>query len=166
MIIDSINSFEKYADFGEYFGLVYKFLKENKLQELEVGKYPIKGDKVWCSIWEGNAKNIDDAKLEVHDSFVDIHVLLKGEEIIGFKNRMDCDFQAPNIKYDPAFDITFLDDDPKVYLTNGIDQFVICFPSDAHMPLIGEGKIRKAIFKIAITDNIEKVDIKNTSKTK
>lgn len=149
MIIDSIESFEKYLNLHKDFQKVYDFIKDNNLQTLEPKQYSIVKDDVWCTIWEGVGREYDeDVKLEIHDSFIDIHVLLEGQETIAFRDRVKC--SSDDVKYDEASDIAFLEETPEVYVNYGIYNFVICFPKDAHAPLIGEGKIKKAIFKVRV----------------
>jgi biofilm protein TabA len=76
MILDSLKSFEKYQSLQEGFDKVYQFIRKNDLQTLPVGTYEIDGKRVYCDIVEGELKNIEDAKMEIHDSYIDIHVLL------------------------------------------------------------------------------------------
>ena len=54
-------------------------------------------------------------------------------------------------------DIALLDNDeiPDNYLSLGEGNLAIVFPSDAHAPLIGEGEIVKAVFKVRIENNLE-----------
>ena len=82
MILDSLKSFEKYQTLQEGFDKVYQFIKKNNLFSMEPGQYDIDGKKVYCTISEGELKNVEDAKLEIHDSYIDIHVLLDGSETI------------------------------------------------------------------------------------
>ncbi len=147
MVIDSVKSFENYVKLHKGFEKVYEFLKSNDLHTLPVGKVAIEPNDIWCSIWEGKGFDLEHrTKLEVHDSFIDIHILLDGAETMGFKNRTLCD--ATHTKYNEADDIAFFDDEPEVYVSNGVDNFIIVFPTDAHAPLISDGYIKKAIFKV------------------
>lgn len=151
MILDSLKSFEKYQTLQEGFDKVYQFIRKNDLHQLEVGEYEIDGKQVYCKIWEGELKGIETAKLEVHDSYIDIHVLLDGSETIGFKDRGKCsEGTAP---YDEGADITFFEDEPENYVVLGIDNMAIAFPADAHAPLLGDGTCKKAIFKIVVRAN-------------
>lgn len=147
MIIDSVKSFERYRDFHKGFDKVYEFLKKNSLEKLEEGKYPIVPNDIWCSIQCADGRDVDPMpKMEVHDSFIDIHVLIEGEETIGFKDRAKCDLTSA--KYDEANDCALFEENPEVFVSCGKGNFVVCFPTDGHTPLLGSGKIRKAVFKI------------------
>ncbi len=147
MIIDSLESFEKYLNLHKDFDKVYDFIKSNKLVELESGLYPIVENDVWCVIWEGEPK-AEVPKLESHDSFVEIHILLEGQECVGFKDRVKCNIEE--VDYDEANDRAFYLDSPEAYIDYGVYNFIICFPKDAHSPLIGDKKLKKAIFKVRL----------------
>lgn len=147
MIIDSVKSFERYRDFHKGFDKVYDFLKKNDLGKLAEGKYPIVENEIWCSIQTSDGRDVDPMpQMEVHDSFIDIHILLEGEETIGFKDRAKCN--TDSAKYDEAKDVALFDELPDAYVSPGVGNFVVCFPTDGHTPLLGNGKIHKAIFKV------------------
>ena len=148
MILDSLNSFERYSDLHKGFDKVYDFIKNNDLEKLAPGQYPILENDIWCTIWEGKGKGTDKIpNLEVHDSFIDIQVLLAGLESFGMKDRMLCD-DKKFTPYDAEHDIAFTEEAPDNFINLGINNFIIFFPKDAHAPLIGDSNIKKAIFKV------------------
>ena len=149
MIIDSLKSFDKYLNIHENFPKVLDFINSNDLHKLEEGNYVIVENDVWCSIQNREAASFEEPnKLEVHDSFLDVHILLEGNETIGFRDRVKCD--TAEVVYDEANDIAMMNEDPEVYVSCGVDNFLICFPTDAHAPLLGYGKIKKAVIKVRV----------------
>ncbi|MBQ0006343.1 MAG: YhcH/YjgK/YiaL family protein [Alistipes sp.] len=147
MIIDSIRSFERYVQIHEHFSKVYDFLTKHDLHSLEPGKYDIDGGNVWVSITEKEAVGLDSTpEMEVHDSYIDIHVPLVGTETIAWRDRAKC--SGVDVEYDAENDFALLKEEPEVYVSVDPDNFVICFPKDAHAPMMGTGIIRKAIFKV------------------
>ncbi|MEF9930804.1 MAG: YhcH/YjgK/YiaL family protein [Bacteroidales bacterium] len=148
MILDSLKSFEKYQTLQEGFDKVYEFIKKNDLSKLETGEYEIDGKKAYCKIWQGELIGLEPQELEVHDSYIDIHVLLSGAETIGIKDRAKC--VTSNTTYDEGADITFIKEDPENYIVMGVNNIAIIFPADAHAPLLGEGPCKKAIFKVIV----------------
>ena len=88
MILDSLKSFERYITLHERFGKVYEFIKSHDLHNLEEGRHIIEDDNIWCSVSMSEAQ--EEAPLEAHDSFIDIHVILDGTEIMGFRDRAKC----------------------------------------------------------------------------
>ena len=123
MILDSLKSFERYITLHERFGKVYEFIKSHDLHSLEDGKHVIEEDNIWCTVSTSEAR--EDAPLEVHDSFIDIHIVLEGTEIL-------------------------MKESPEAYISYSDDNFVICFPQDSHAPLLGRGTVRKAVFKVRL----------------
>ena len=121
MILDSLKSFERYITLHERFGKVYEFIKSHDLHSLEDGKHVIEEDNIWCTVSTSEAR--EDAPLEVHDSFIDIHIVLEGTE---------------------------MKESPEAYISYSGDNFVICFPQDSHAPLLGSGTVRKAVFKVRL----------------
>ncbi len=151
MILDSLKSFEKYQTLQEGFDKVYKFIKSNDLYSMEAGKYEIDGKRVYCTISEGELRDVEEAKLEIHDSYIDIHVLLEGSETIALTDRSKC--KTDNTKYQEADDIAYLDDEPENYVVLGVGNLAIIFPADAHAPLLGTGNYKKAVFKVHVGSN-------------
>ena len=150
MIIDSIKSFERYKEFQKGFDTVYEFLRKNDLHTLELGNHPIVENDVWCTISESEGRDIATLpQMEVHDSFVDIHILLEGDETIGWKDRAKCD-NLQMAQYNEAQDIALFDEMPEIFVSCSPGNFVMCFPADGHTPLLGSGTIKKAVFKIRV----------------
>lgn len=146
MIVDSLRGFERYLNLHSKFEKAYTYMLKNKLHEMEPGEYSIVGKDIYCTIWEGEGKGLEIPPLEVHDTYIDIHVLLEGSETIGIRDRSRCN--GNNIPYDETKDIAFLEEAPENFVSLGPDNIAIIFPHDAHAPLIGEGKIKKAVIKI------------------
>ncbi len=148
MIVDSLKGFERYLNIHSKFSIAYEFIRKSDFSILSPGKFNIDGNSVICTIWEGEAKGIEIPPLEVHDSYIDIHILLEGTETIGHKDRSRC--SGENIPYDSEKDIAFFDESPDNFINLSPGNIAVMFPYDAHAPLIGEGTIKKAIIKIAV----------------
>ena len=148
MIIDSILGLERYRKMNDGFEKAFKFLRSNDLMKIENGNYEIDGDNVFAIVSENDLKAIEDAKLEVHDSYIDIQVPISANETFGWKDRTMCN--TGEGQYDDDKDIAFFDDEPEVFSVVNPLQVVIFFPNDAHAPLIGNGKIKKLVIKVKI----------------
>lgn len=149
MITDSLVSFEKYLTLHERFAKVYDFLKSNILSQMEDGRVAIDGDNIYVTISTFEGKGADELPpVEVHDSYIDIHVLLVGVETIGFIDRALC--LGKDVKYDEVADTAILNELPEVFTSYAPGYFVICFPKDGHAPGIGNGVIRKAVIKVRV----------------
>lgn len=148
MIIDSITGLERYANQHPGFEKAFKFLRSKNVGSLITGRHEIDGDNVFALVSEENGKPLDQAKLEVHDSYIDIQVLISGSETMGWKDRARCD--VGNSKYDDAKDIAFYDDVPDVFFVLEPTNLAIFFPHDAHAPMIGDGVIKKVVVKVRV----------------
>ncbi len=96
---------------------------------------------------ERELKTKEAAKLEVHNDYIDIQMLVTGKcESFGWSER--CNLKQPQGEFNPEKDIQFFDDVPQTYYTLCPGQFTVLFPEDGHAPMVGEGIVRKIIFKV------------------
>ncbi len=153
MILDSVKSFERYQSFHRNFDKVYEYIRTNNMEAMKDGLYEISGKDVYVTISSGELRG-DTAPMEVHDSYIDIHVVLEGIETYGIKDRSKC--IEDDAKYDDEKDIAFIVNDmPENYVSVGQGNFVAIFPTDAHAPLLGSGNVRKAVFKVKVFDIVD-----------
>ncbi|HSD08414.1 YhcH/YjgK/YiaL family protein [Flavobacterium sp.] len=149
MIIDTLNNGSKYTSLHPLFAKAFDFINQNDIAALEDGTIQIEeGLKVIVSKANGKTRETSLAKFECHDKNIDIQVCVKGLETIAWKPREKC--VTPNGDYNPEKDVRFFNDTPDMdfQLTDG--QFVIFYPGDVHAPMIGEGEIKKLVFKVKI----------------
>lgn len=149
MIIDTLNNASKYASLNPLFAKAFDFINQNDLAILEDGVIQIEdGLKVIINTANGKTAEASLAKFECHDQNIDIQVCVKGLETIAWKPREKC--ATPNGDYNSEKDVRFFSDDPDMFfqLTDG--QFAIFYPEDVHAPMIGEGEIKKLVFKVKI----------------
>ncbi len=146
MIVDSIRGFERYINFHPRFAKAYEFMIKTDLSKLPIGQHPVMGKEIYCTISQSNVQNLEIPKLEVHDSYIDIHILLEGSETIGHRDRSQCN--GDNIPYNQKEDIAFLEESPTNFINLEPMNIAVIFPYDAHAPLIGDGTIKKAVIKI------------------
>lgn len=149
MIVDSLKSFEKYITLHKSFDKVYDFLKKNNLNALEEGRHIIEEGNIWCTVTSYPEKELSELPaLEVHDSFVDIHIVLEGAETMGFTDRAKC--SGKGVEYDEQKDVAYLNESPEVFISYSEDNFIICFPQDAHAPMMSGEAVKKAVIKVRV----------------
>lgn len=148
MIIDTLQQASRYFALNPRLEQAFLSLRELDLMKMEPGRYPIQGEEIFLNLTETSLKAKEQAQLEVHDSYLDVQLLLAGSESFGWRDRasltMPCD------SFDTERDIQFFEDEPQLYYTLRPGQFTILLPDDAHAPLIGQGVVRKAILKVRI----------------
>lgn len=146
MIIDTLQNFEKYVGLNPLFEAVAKFLKENRLEELEPGKHAIAGDDLFVNIQSAKGKTPEEAVMETHRVMADIQIPLSGAETYGYIPAED----LPEADYNEVKDITkFPGVAAQSLVTCRPGMFAIFFPQDGHAPCISDQpEIKKAIFKV------------------
>ncbi len=148
MIIDSFLGLERYFSLNPGFEKAFNFLRQQPLENLAEGRHEIDGDKVYAMVTEKPGKKQEDAKLEVHDAYIDIQILVKGQESFGYLDRRFC--KEVHTPYDSAKDIAFFKDAPEVFFSLEPGNIAVFFPYDGHAPMIGDGPIRKIVVKVKV----------------
>jgi biofilm protein TabA len=149
MITASLKDFHRYINLHPLFEKVEKALKTYSFDKPGERIY-LEGDKLFAIPALDNAKSKDNASLEAHNRYIDIQVCLEGNETMGWRDRADC--KSPKAPFDNEKDIIFYIDKPLSYFCVPAGSFAIFFPEDCHAPLIGEGMIKKVIFKVEVAD--------------
>lgn len=130
-----------------YYAAAQEFISSGKLRDLPLGTHVLDEGNLWVNVLEVSLKSPAEAVLEAHDSYIDIQVPLTGSETYGVKPRQGC---TPAGGFDEARDIVFFTDPVTETVTVPALGQITFTPETAHAPLIGEGVIRKAIFKVRV----------------
>ncbi len=133
---------------NKYYKMALEYIARTDLNALEPGKHFIDGDNLFVNIVDSNMKTPEAARLEVHNEYIDIQVPLSKPETFGVKPRTAC--VNPDGEYNPVKDILFFTDKDWQEITVYEGQPITFDPDMGHAPLIGEGTIHKAIFKVKV----------------
>lgn len=148
MILDSLKNKAQYAALHPRFQTVFDFIDNNDVAALPCGRHDIDGDNIFVMVQEMDLREIKEARLELHRKYIDIQLLLDGPaEVFGWSEKKDC--LTPETDFDEAKDIQLFTDIPQCFYTVAKGQFSILFPEDGHAPMLGQGHVKKCIFKIA-----------------
>ena len=149
MILDSLKNKEQYVALHPRFKQVFDYIDNNDVAALECGRHDIDGDNIFVNVQELDLKARSEARLELHRTYIDIHLLLKGPaEEFGWSEKTDC--LKAEAEFDEQKDVQFFTDEPQCFYSVGEGQFSILFPEDGHAPMLGEGHVKKCIFKILL----------------
>lgn len=148
MILTTLASTSGYAVLHPLFPHVFEYMRNTDLRKLEPGNHTILDEQIFVIAESATGCARDEAKLECHRNYIDIHLVLAGTEEIGWKSLYDC--REPIGEYSAEKDIQFFHDTPINWIASPPGHLCIFFPDDAHAPLVSDGLIRKAIFKIAV----------------
>ncbi len=129
------------------FAGAFEFFDAHTLEELAQmrGKLDL-GGGVFCTFAENNLKPLSAAKLEAHDKYIDLQLVLCGGELIGVRPRSQCASVVEDRLAES--DVVFFGDGFSETVGLGAGDYAVFFPDTAHAPCIGVGVDIKCIVKI------------------
>lgn len=147
MIFDSLKNAGLYYGVHPRMKRAFELIAATDWTKAGPGIHELDGRDIYVNLMERELKKPADAKLEVHNDYIDIQVLLSGtQETFGWSERKD--LAKPQGDFNAEKDIQLFDDEPQTCYTLRPGQFTILFPEDGHAPMIGEGTVRKIIVKV------------------
>ncbi len=148
MILDTIDNFGKYLSLNPNFAKALEFLQNSNLAELPLGRNEVYGDLVYANVVEVKVKSKEEAPIEIHRKYIDVHVPLTADEIIGYTPMNELPY-ADFVEEDDAalYPASLLARD---YFNVKIGEFAIFFPQDGHAPAITDKPLKKIIIKVAM----------------
>lgn len=146
MILDSLRNKEQYYVLSPRFKKAFEWLESQDLATLPAGRHTVDGDDIFVNVTEMELRPREMAKLEVHNEYIDIQVVIKGAEEFGWTPRSEVKHERE--EFNTTKDIGFYTDTPKMFYTVHEGEFTILMPEDAHAPMLGSGPIKKLIVKV------------------
>ena len=152
MVVTNIKSpeIQLYEKLNEKFPKAFEIVKNVLESSCELGRYEVEGSEFYYMVQSYNTKAPGEAQFEAHKRYIDIQVMLEGEEIIRFESpnklsvtkEYDADADYQLFAMSREFD--------SVRLAKG--DMTIIFPGEPHAPAIGTAaqpeKVRKLVIKI------------------
>lgn len=150
MILCPISGFDRYISLHPLFPAVAEFLARQDLKELPEGRLELKGEDLYVSCSpQARTRPPEEAPLEAHYVYIDVQLVLKDTDIMGWAPRVDC--LEVSVPYDHDKDILFFRDAPRTHIQVHAGEVAIFFPEDAHAPLIGNGgSVHKLVVKVKV----------------
>jgi YhcH/YjgK/YiaL family protein len=143
MIFDSLKHIDNYQGLGRVYEAL-KFLVETDFSTTELGKYELTDD-IYYMVQEYDTK--PKTVSEVHEKYIDIQLVLSGEEVIGVA-PIECEKELVDAK--PEKDVWHYTCDTQP-MTLRAGEFMVLYPSDIHMPgaTLGDpAAVRKVVVKV------------------
>lgn len=142
-----INMYDKTEVYETTVCQCIEFVRTNDLQALPVGKYEIDDKRIYVVISEYQSVPSSDKVWEAHCEYVDLQVVISGEEMIQVSPIIDmqCGKYVPEDDFLPCEGIA----KENIIMKAGVG--VLLFPEDAHKPGVisrNAQLIKKAVFKI------------------
>jgi len=150
MVIDKLSEINKYTSLHPRFAKAIDYIVTNNLLIAEPGTVLVDGEDIKAIIMEGNCVSKEEsiAGFECHNTYIDIQIVLKGKETVGWRSRKNS--REPKGEYSEEKDVLFYADAPTLFFELHAGMFSIYFPEDVHAPMIGEGPIKKVVMKVRV----------------
>ena len=149
MIFDKIENLKNYSALApEVFEKISAFLA-GLTTETEDGRTELMGTDLYAMVQRYETHPYDADKLETHDKYIDIQLLLAGEEVIYYGYADGLQVTSPyNNEKDYAFYHACKDSLTPLALNSG--NFAVFLPGEGHVPGCGEngGSVIKVVVKI------------------
>jgi len=115
------------------------------------GRMDIDGDRLYASVAAYETGSREERRFEAHRKYIDVQVLLEGEECIDVSLGRD----LPTLEaYDEKRDVMFLKPpEPVASLVMKPGYFGVFYPHDTHRPgchLREKRRVRKIVIKVAV----------------
>jgi YhcH/YjgK/YiaL family protein len=147
--VDNVEFARQYHANKALWDKAFAFMRDEKLEDIKPGKYPIDGDNVFASVTNSPSKEFERSAWESHRRYIDLQYVIKGKEKIGVAPLAEATVIKP---YNEAKDGANYDAAGKYYIATP-KEFFLFFPGDVHRPNIkvaGYDTVKKLVIKIRV----------------
>jgi len=144
----------------EEFGALHPVLREallrlerTDLKGMEAGKYEWDGDRLFLLVQEPDTAPKTAKRPESHRRYVDIQLLIEGEEWIGYARKTESHVVRED-ELDAKDYALYEDPEDEIGLILKPGKFAVFFPDDLHRPCVcldAPLRIKKAVVKIDLS---------------
>ncbi len=127
------------------------FIKTHDLLALPLGKTVIDGDNVYLNRLSYEPKELEQTTLEGHLHYLDIQLVVSGEESIGYADRRKQGITS-KIAYNPVKDVEKFDGELDAIIKLRAGFMAIVYPNDLHQPMIKtkDVHVEKVVVKVKV----------------
>ncbi|MGN0292517.1 MAG: YhcH/YjgK/YiaL family protein [Lachnospiraceae bacterium] len=139
----------QYLGIGDNLDFALKYVEKQDFSGLVPGKNTLSGEDVYVNCFSYETMESDQAFFEAHTDYLDLHVVLEGEERIEVAHRDVLE----EFERDPAADYTGYKGQAEAVCVMRPGDFMIVFPEDAHKVKVKNDAVclvKKAVFKVKI----------------
>lgn len=149
MIFGNINHLEEFGFLEDSVKKCFAYLKDHDLTSYEKGTHEIDGERLFVNVVEYTTTAAENRFWEAHKDYLDVHVMLKGQE------QIDVNFiQNMELKeYVKEDDFLPMEGEKNASVVLREGDFLVCYPSDGHRTAVQVEEpetIKKGIFKVVI----------------
>lgn len=151
MVFAHLDDAARYEALHPLFHQLFEYVKTHDLSQHEPGRITLDSDRLFINIAHSDLRSAEEQKLEVHRRYIDVHFPLTGVETCGVSRLADVGVES-EAPFNDTDDFALYAEAAQNYFTARPGEFYIVWPEDAHAPIIGKGKIVKAIAKVLIEE--------------
>ncbi|HOI48284.1 MAG TPA: YhcH/YjgK/YiaL family protein [Prolixibacteraceae bacterium] len=144
-------SFAKfYFQSPERWKAAFDLIKNTDFSKVEPGRYEIDGKNLFYVVDRYETRDRAVVKPEAHRKYIDIQVVLEGEELMGLTGLEQAEVTVP---YNPEKDVEFFTSDNLVYHQATPASYFVFFPEDVHQPTVKIAEsvpVKKLVVKLGI----------------
>lgn len=151
MIVDRLHNYRCYP-FGKAWQVAFDFLLSLP-RDAEEKKYPLLGDDLFAIVMSYETCAPETAEIEAHRKYLDIQMVISGEEGIGWCQADALEIDVP---YDASKDAELYKHPEQGLLRVDLfpGNFMALFPHDAHMPSLMTKQVpvftKKVVVKVGM----------------
>lgn len=149
MIFDTLKNIKNYKGISVNLDKAIDSIIKEEYLTAPAGITNIDGEEVFFNVQENIIpKNVEDTFFEIHKKYIDIQLIIDGEEKFGYVALEDT--TAKN-EFNPEKDFQALNGNIELTYTMKAGRFILFFPEEPHMPSLKSGdieKIKKVVYKI------------------
>lgn len=151
MIFNNLNNISTIKGLEKNILRALDYAISNNLIDYEKGTHYIDGKNIFFNRVSYKTKEEDKGFWEGHKEYIDVHVILNGQERINYNLSNNLKM----LNYDKEGDFVSFEGKNKQSLILEKDDFVIFYPEDIHMTGLlveNEETVEKIIFKVKLED--------------
>ncbi|MBQ4107208.1 MAG: YhcH/YjgK/YiaL family protein [Lentisphaeria bacterium] len=149
MIYDRLENLPQYAGLNPaIFDRIGEFLK-TVTPQTEAGRHILVPEQLFADVLYYNTKPLEECKVEVHERFIDVQVILEGSETIAGLSAAGLELADKNAERDYEL-YAYRAGNPEVQFPVQAGEFAVFFPGEGHLTGLNPARaaIRKIVFKI------------------
>ena len=152
MIVGKLVDLYRYKGIAKNIDTAIDYILNNDLMALPKGKTVVDGDNVYINRDTYVAKPYEECFFENHENYIDIQIVLKGKERIGYTHISNPPLKVTT-PYNDVKDVTKYNNDPEGAVYFDVEEgFVLVYTEDAHLAKcdVDGNTVEKAVVKVKI----------------
>ena len=149
MVADRLANSHLYRPLAPRIAAAFDYVSSTDFTAIPDGRYAVDGDRIFALVQRYMSKPLAEGRWEAHRRYIDLQVILRGTEQIGYVS-ID---QLQAEPYDTDRDLIWLSGSAGQWITLPAGHFTLLWPGDAHMPGLqaeSSSDVLKVVVKIAV----------------